>query len=222
MHRHGLICALPSPPGASTTDDCQGHQRGWSSWPRTQTRPRPRWNSGCAPGRVNAGPRSPACRYVTAAPSATSTRPWPTPPRSSYAACATSAPPTTGSSRSTAPATTTTTNRSSPPACPSVPASKPSTPPAASTSTTPPHGPDPRRTYGSDHLARLAEAHEERERSGALSGVPETSGRSAMAQAPLFGRAQARGVILQPIMSFPPDNLLPEEGATEDWGVRLT
>src|SRR5262249_35735033 len=52
-----------------------------------------------------------------------------------------------------APATTTTTNHSSPPACPSAPASKPSTPPAASTSTTQPPGPDPRRTYGRDHLA---------------------------------------------------------------------
>src|SRR5215468_6450440 len=64
-----------------------------------------------------------------------------------------SAQPTTGSSRSTAPATTTTTNRSSSPACPSAPAKTPSTPPAASTSTTPPPGPDPRRTYGRDHLA---------------------------------------------------------------------
>src|SRR5262249_60448947 len=73
-------------------------------------------------------------------------------PRLSCADCATSAPPTNGSSRSTAPATTTTTNQSSPPACPSAPASKPSTPPAASTSTTQPPGPDPRRTYGQDHL----------------------------------------------------------------------
>jgi hypothetical protein len=39
-----------------------------------------------------------------------------------------------------------------PPACPSAPASKPSTTPAASTSTTPPFAPDPRRTYGRDHL----------------------------------------------------------------------
>src|SRR6266566_7058202 len=75
------------------------------------------------------------------------------PPRSNYAGCATSAPLTNGSSPSTAPATTTTTNQSSPPACPSAPAKTPSTPPAASTSTTQPPGPDPRRTYGSDHLA---------------------------------------------------------------------
>ena len=34
------------------------------------------------------------------------------------------------------------------------PARTPSTPPAASTSTTPPPGPDPRRTYGRDHLRR--------------------------------------------------------------------
>ena len=42
---------------------------------------------------------------------------------------------------------------STPPACPSAPAKTPSTPPAASTSATPPLGPNPRRTYGRDHLA---------------------------------------------------------------------
>src|SRR5690348_13191661 len=74
-------------------------------------------------------------------------------PPSSCAGCAMSARPANGSSRSTGPATTTTTNRSSSPACPSAAAKTPSTPPAASTSTTPPPGPDPRRTYGRDHLA---------------------------------------------------------------------
>src|SRR6266436_2713651 len=74
------------------------------------------------------------------------------PPRSSCAGCVMPARPASGSPPSTAPATTTSTNRSSSPACPSAPAKTPSTPPAASTSTTPPPGPDPRRTYGRDHL----------------------------------------------------------------------
>src|SRR6266487_682664 len=71
----------PPPGGSRTRRDRHGHRERWPSWPNTPTRRKPRWNSACAPGPANAGPRSPACTFATAGSSATSTRPCPTPPR---------------------------------------------------------------------------------------------------------------------------------------------